>query len=295
MLRGSSRIILGTAQFGLHYGVANTVGQPDHEEVRCILERGRSGGIAAIDTAIAYGESEKVLGRADVHDFDVISKLPHIPDIPDAEISAWVDAQVQGSLSRLGLTRLNGLLLHRPVQLLEKSGASIYCALQEQVSKGVVDRIGISIYDPSDLDLLISEFDFDIVQAPLNIFDARLSRSGWVERLQMMGVELHARSVFLQGLLLMRGERRPRYFKRWTALWNAWSTWLDENHLTPLEACLRYVLHAEGIDRVVLGVDSERQLDEILAAAGAGPVPEGYQCFQTQDAELLNPSLWVLG
>ncbi|MGB6241437.1 MAG: aldo/keto reductase [Castellaniella sp.] len=294
MPRATSRIILGTAQFGLNYGVANAVGQPGHEEVRCILKRGRNGGITAIDTAIAYGGSEQVLGQANVHGFDVISKLPKIPDMPDAEISAWVDSQIQGSLSRLGLDRLDGLLLHRPEQLLEASGPSLYRALQEQISKDSVCKIGISIYDPSDLDLLIPEFDFDIVQAPLNILDSRLLKSGWMERLKRKGVELHVRSVFLQGLLLMHRTRRPAYFERWAALWDAWDVWLDENHLTPLEACLRYILHADGIEKVVLGVDSERQLNEILTVSDAGPVPDGYQSLQTQDINLLNPSLWKL-
>ncbi len=292
MLRGSSRIVLGTAQFGLRYGVANVAGQPGQEEVRRILDRARNGGIRTIDTAIAYGESEQILGRANIYDFEVISKLPQIPSMQDREISAWVDSQVQGSLERLGLDHLDGLLLHRPRQLLTESGPKLYRALREQVFKGSVRKIGISIYDPMDLDVLTPNFIFDIVQAPFNIFDIRLTESGWIDRLRQTGVALHVRSVFLQGVLLMPDARRPAYFERWAALWGAWRAWLDEHHLTPLQACLRYALHVEGVERVVLGVDGVEQLDEILAIADEGPIPDSYRALQTQDVALLNPSLW---
>jgi len=292
MLRGSSRIILGTAQFGLHYGVANVMGQPSQGDVRRILDRARSGGIKGIDTAISYGESERVLGVADVQGFEVISKLPQIPNTQEGGVSAWMNTQVQGSLARLRVDCLDGLLLHRPEQLLTAQGTLLYRALQEQVSNGRVRKIGVSIYDPSDLDRLIPRFDFDIVQAPFNILDARFVRSGWLTRLRKMGIALHIRSVFLQGLLLMPAERRPVYFERWEPIWAKWGAWLRKYHLTPLQACLRYALHVDGVERVILGVDSAEQLDEILAIADEGAVPDGYQSMQTQDVDLLNPTHW---
>ncbi len=287
-------ITLGTAQFGHVYGIANQSGQSTLSSVRTILERAFSNDIRTLDTAIAYGISEQILGSVGVGAFHVISKLPPVPRDVGNDISAWVDAQVTGSLSRLGIDGLDALLLHRPSQLLSPMGEQLYKALQIQKAVGRVQRVGVSIYDPSELDHLTSRFNLDVVQAPLNIFDARLEQSGWIDRLSESGVALHVRSAFLQGLLLMPADQRPPYFDRWKSLWHAWSFWLNDHNLTPLQACLRYVLHADGVEQVVLGVDTPSQLTEILAAVDDGPLPDGYQIFQTQDPELLNPSLWKI-
>ncbi|WP_368646601.1 aldo/keto reductase [Castellaniella ginsengisoli] len=290
----NSRITLGTAQFGLAYGVANTAGKLDLGTVQLILARACSNGIRSLDTAIAYGDSEQVLGAAGVSDFEIGTKLPEIPEYCDIDVPAWVSAHVQESLRRLRVECLDSLLLHRPGQLLSAKGDKLYRALQYQVALGRVRRIGISIYDPAELDLLIPHFPVDLVQAPLNLLDGRLESSGWHGRMQRMGIALHVRSIFLQGLLLMPAERRPLYFEQWAALWATWSAWLDEHCLTPLQACLRYALHIEGVERVVLGVDSVEQLDEILVVANEGPIPDSYRVLQTQDAALLNPSRWKL-
>lgn len=289
-----NKIVLGTAQFGQVYGVANSGRLLDQAQVHAILDRAIGSQIDFLDTAVAYGNSEQILGLIGVERFQVISKLPPIPEMGVEDVPAWVDDQVTGSLQRLGLDRLYGLLLHRPAQLLSPIGAELYRALQKQVVLGRVRDIGVSIYDPSELDVLIPRFSINIVQAPLNILDGRLNRSGWIDRLQESGIALHVRSAFLQGLLLMPADQRPQYFDRWSPLWGRWSSWLKDHELTPLQACLRYVLHAPGIERVVLGVDSEAQLSEILAVANEGPVPDGYQALQIHEPKLLNPSLWKI-
>lgn len=289
-----NKIALGTAQFGQVYGVANSGRLLDQAQVHAILDRAIGSQIDFLDTAVAYGNSEQILGLIGVERFQVISKLPPIPEIGVEDVPAWVDDQVTGSLQRLGLDCLYGLLLHRPAQLLSPIGAELYRVLQKQVVLGRVRNVGVSIYDPSELDVLIPRFSINIVQAPLNILDGRLNRSGWIDRLQESGIALHVRSAFLQGLLLMPAGQRPQYFDRWSPLWGKWSSWLKDHELTPLQACLRYVLHAPGIERVVLGVDSEAQLSEILAVASEGPVPDGYQALQAHDPKLLNPSLWKI-
>jgi aryl-alcohol dehydrogenase-like predicted oxidoreductase len=295
MTHKPSKIALGTAQFGLSYGIANIHGKPDTATVTSLLRSAWAGGIRSLDTAIAYGDSEQVLGSAGVQEFGIITKLPEIPEgIGQADVPEWVDSQVAGSLHRMGVKRLDGLLLHRPSQLLSSIGAPLYSALQRQVAQGRVRKIGISIYEPSELDQLMPRFDFDVVQAPFNILDFRLIGSGWARRLKESGVELHVRSVFLQGLLLMPANRRPAYFDRWETLWAAWDAWLYEHQLTPLQACLRYALHAEGVQQVVLGVESESQLKEILSVLDEGPLPDGYQGLRSQDADLLNPSFWKI-
>ena len=180
MVRLINRLALGTVQFGLPYGIANHAGQIPKEDGTGILDIAAENGIDTIDTAIAYGESEKRLGEIGVRSWQIISKLPVIPeDCPD--ILQWVTEAVGGSMQRLKVNKLYGLLLHRPEQLLKKNGDSLFGILQSLKEDGVVDKIGVSIYDPSELDTLCTRFQFDIVQAPFNILDRRLIDSGWLD------------------------------------------------------------------------------------------------------------------
>ena len=283
-------IVLGTAQFGLTYGVANKTGQLSRELAAETVAIARRGGISTLDTAIAYGQSESVLGAVGVGDMQVMTKLPPLPP-GCVDVDGWVEGQVVGSLDRLRVSHLHGLSFHRPEQLLEGKGRELYGAARSLQARGIVEKIGISIYQPEDLQRLLVDYRFDMVQAPCSFFDRRMLASGWLDRLDKMGCELHARSVFLQGLLLMAASERPHHFQRWQALLGHWDAWLADVGLTALQASLRYVLSVPGIKKVVLGVDGPRQLEEILAAID-GPLPPVPGDLCSGDPQLLNPSLW---
>jgi aryl-alcohol dehydrogenase-like predicted oxidoreductase len=287
----SSRLALGTAQFGLNYGVANRNGQVPEDIVASILDSAAIAGLDTLDTAIAYGESESLLGRIGVDPWQIVTKLPPLPNGFSGDVRDWVMVAVSGSLQRLGRDRLRGVLLHRPADLLGEHGRQLYDALVELKDKGRVDKIGVSIYQPDELDALFSAMAFDIVQAPLSILDRRLVESGWLERLCELQVEVHVRSIFLQGLLLMPSAERPDKFRRWQPLWELWDRWIATNGLTALEACVRFAMSHSGISRVVVGVDSESQLREILAATD-GQLPEIPDELRSADVALLNPASW---
>lgn len=287
----NERLALGTVQFGLEYGIANESGRVSYAEASNILTEAANHGVDLLDTAIGYGDSEQVLGQIGVADWKIVSKLPALPD-ECTDVAGWVDAQVAGSLARLGVDRLYAVLLHRPDQLFDRRGKQLLEALARIKAQGRAQKIGISIYAPGELTRLFDGMHFDLVQAPLNILDRRLVDSGWTKRLKYLGVELHARSAFLQGLLLMPASRRPEKIGRWQRLWSEWNRWLDEASLTSLQACLRYALSVEGVDKVVVGVDSVAQLREILAAAAAGPLTSTPNWPQQIDIDLINPSRW---
>lgn len=284
------KLALGTAQFGLDYGIANQQGQIPSVEVKNILAKAKSGGLDTLDTAISYGNSEACLGEVGVSDWKVISKLPAIPD-ECGDIFEWVSDSVNDSLQRLNVNNLYGLLLHRPQQLLELNGEELFNALEKVKKSGLIQKIGVSIYDPSELDELCSRFPIDIVQAPFNIIDRRMIDSGWMVHLNEKKIELHIRSVFLQGLLLMDSESRPRNFDRWSSLWDKYDAWLEQSNLTSLQACLRYVLSFPEIDKIVIGVDSQNHLEEILKAS-KGAIPPLSDSFGVDDMQLLNPACW---
>jgi aryl-alcohol dehydrogenase-like predicted oxidoreductase len=286
-------IALGTVQFGLNYGVANTAGQASTSEARAILDVARAGGMNTLDTAIAYGESENVLGTQGVSEWNVVTKLPELPqDVQTpAHVREWVQKQTRDSLKRLQLSKVHAILLHRPDQILGSRGPALLGALSDLKTDGIAKKVGVSIYHPQELEAITQVFQPDLVQVPLNILDTRLVTSGWAARLKSSGAEIHLRSAFLQGLLLMPEGSRPAKFARWNPLWKQWHGWLQEHQLTPLQACLRYSLSVKEADQVIVGVDTAGQLKQILEAA-QGPLPAKPTWNTPIDADLVNPANW---
>jgi len=236
-----NKLALGTVQFGLDYGIANEVGQVALEETQCILSFAKANEIDLLDTAIAYGNSEEVLGKLAVNEFRVVTKLPSFPDYQN-NVALWVTEQVRESLARLGQKKLYGLLLHRSEDLWGSKGAQLIQALADLKNDGFVQKIGVSIYSPDELEVVFNKIKIDLVQAPLNVVDCRLQSSGWLDRLKDDGVEVHTRSAFLQGLLLMERSKIPQKFSRWSNLWDRWHEKLQDSGASPLEACLAYPL-----------------------------------------------------
>lgn len=285
-----SRIALGTVQFGVPYGIANKLGQVSRTEAKSILQQALLHNIDIIDTAIGYGESESCLGEAGVKSFKLITKLPAIPE-GCIDIKKWVKQQLQESLSRLGVEKIYGLLFHRPEQLLGLNGNTLYEVLLRLKERGLIEKIGISIYSPSDLELLTNNFYFDLVQAPFNILDRRLFSTGWMQRLKDGGVEIHTRSAFLQGLLLMKQVAIPSKFLPWNGILRKWHDWLDENDISALKASLAFPLSFPQIDRVVVGVDSQSQLLQIVSAENE-PINTDLPHLASEDENLINPANW---
>jgi len=284
------RLALGGAQFGMSYGISNKVGQVSSDEVRSILNLAESNRLEVIDTAIAYGESEACLGSLGVKNFKVITKLPAIPD-GIANVGLWVRDLVEGSLSRLQVPSIDGLLLHRSEDLLSSEGSVLYDEMAFLKESGLIKKFGISIYSPDELSLLMPRFNFDIVQAPFNLIDRRLYQSGWLFKLKDAGIEVHTRSTFLQGLLLMQENSIPIKFLRWKILWKSWHEWLRDSKFSALQASLGYPLSFPEIDQVIVGCDGCNQLQEILNAEHR-LCPWELPNLTCEDEDLINPSNW---
>jgi aryl-alcohol dehydrogenase-like predicted oxidoreductase/RimJ/RimL family protein N-acetyltransferase len=289
-LAPARRISIGTVLFGMDYGIGGCK-RISEEEAGRILATAASEGVDSIDTAMAYGGSESTLGSLGISKWNITSKLDSVPsDCPN--INAWVETTIRNSLMRLRVPKLSSLLLHRPKQLLTDQGSPIFEALQNAKAKGLIEKIGISIYDPSELDPILSKYACEVVQAPLNLIDRRLVHSHWEKTLQESGIELQVRSVFLQGLLLMNGAERPEKFVRWTPIWNSWEAWLRETKVSPLEACLRFVLSSTHACRIVVGIENRRQLLQIIEAVSQQSLLNSWPAMAALDAHLVNPALW---
>lgn len=290
LLNLTSKLAIGTVQFGMSYGIANQQGQVSRSAAREMLNLAKEHNVDKLDTAIAYGESEACLGEIGTQDFKLITKLPAIPD-GCTNIDIWIKEQMQASLERLCVTKVHALMLHRPNQLLGSGGEMIYRALQSLKSSGVVSKIGISVYSPHELQWITDKFKIDIVQAPFNLIDRRLNNSGWLKKLKDMGVEIHTRSAFLQGLLLMPKDAVPAKFSQWNDLLQNWQNWLAINNLSAVQACLAYPFSFPEIDRVVVGVDSIKQLKQIIDAA-ASTMSLEFPDIESSEENLINPANW---
>ena len=281
-----NKLALGTVQFGLDYGISNSKGQVQIEEVESILECAKKNSINILDTAASYGNSEKVLGKVGINDFQVITKTVPLKNGVDEVIKHF-----QKSLTFLNKSSVNGLLIHNINEIKCSNFNTLFKELTELKRQGLIDKIGFSTYTLEQVDFLLENFDFDLIQVPFNIIDNRLIQGGQLKTLNNKGVEVHARSVFLQGLLLMAKQNRHNYFKRWDALWKIWHEWLNDNQLTALEATTRYAVSMSGISKVLVGVDNVYQLEEIISAS-TGVLPKIPNELFTNDIDLLNPSNW---
>ena len=284
------KLAIGTAQLGSAYGIANTSGILPEKEMKKILDRATLEGINTIDTAKSYGESEIILGNSCVDNFKVITKLPTVPD-NCLNIEKWLDNYIERSLISLKLKKIYGILLHNPNQLLSDSGKVLFRALENYKKNDVISKIGISIYSPSQLDLILPKFSIDIVQAPFNIVDRRILNSGWLEKLSKKNIETHIRSVFLQGLLLMQYEKIPNQFSNWNRVWLKWKNWLLDNEISPVHACISFVDSFQEVDKIIVGFDSFAHFDQIIVASKKLPIKNIIN-IELEDELLINPSNW---
>ena len=285
-------IAIGTANFGMQYGVANSRGKLSKNSVAEILGLAKSLGITCLDTANAYGESQKVLGEFGVRDWRVVSKISSVPQNCN-DIDSFVCTQIDLILSSLSLSDFETVLVHNAKDLTGELGYEVYEALNAAKSRGQVEKIGVSIYDPSDLESITRRFKLDVVQAPINVFDNRLQDSGWLDRLASMGVEVHARSVFLQGVLLSAIAQNNDFFKPWKTTFEKWNRFAESSGTSTLMNCVKHVNSFEKVTFAVVGVDSAQNLSEVFDAFSEQPQRIDGDNFSV-DSQLINPACWSI-
>jgi aryl-alcohol dehydrogenase-like predicted oxidoreductase len=287
-----NRIALGTVQFGMKYGISNNSGIVCPDEIKSILSIASEIGIDTLDTAIGYQDSEKNIGINNHSSFKIITKIPSIPNQID-DIDRWFYNQLKLSLDRLQVKSIYGLLLHYPEDLLGVSGPAIFSALRTLKDSGKVLKIGISINTFDNLSKILDAYRLDLIQTPFNLIDRRLVKNGFLNRLKNENYEVHTRSAFLQGLLLMNEFNRPEKFSKWDTLWNEFSKWSSLHPVSLLQTAIQFPLSFSGIDKVVIGIENSQQLLEIFHAAYNDNINQQYPDIECNDIDLINPSRWI--
>jgi aryl-alcohol dehydrogenase-like predicted oxidoreductase len=288
------KIGLGTVQFGLDYGISNGRGRTGSVEVARILEVARAHGIQVLDTAPAYGASEAVLGacRAARSGFRIVTKTPKFDQAADpVENADALERSLRASLEKLATTSVYGLLFHRASDLRSARGELLMDRARACRSAGLVEKVGVSVYDAEEIDALEGLNGIDIVQVPINVLDQRLLASGHLEKLKARSVEIHARSVFLQGLLLMEPEALPPALAKARRPLEAFRAAARDRSLSPLDAALGFVLSIPHVDVALCGVNDADQLEAICKRTST-VTPAEFAGLATTDASILNPSQW---
>jgi aryl-alcohol dehydrogenase-like predicted oxidoreductase len=287
------RLGLGTVQFGINYGITNQSGHVAQPQVREILDAARGANVGLLDTATLYGNSETILGQCGADSFKVVSKTPRFADGGSAvENSRLLKQFALASLKKLQIGNLYALLAHHAPNLLASDGQILWAALRELRAEGVATKIGASVYYGEDIDALLERYeDLDLIQLPMNILDQRLIAGGQIARLLERGVEIHVRSIFLQGLLLQTPERIPSHL-------NGLKPWLERWHLaaaaaelSPMAAAFAFVKSTVESGSAIVGVTSAREFDEVRTAFESSAVFDatGLAC---NDNALIDPSHW---
>lgn len=289
-----SALGLGTAQFGGAYGVTNFAGKVEETEVGEILVSARKSGISLLDTASMYGASEAVLGRCGIQDFQVVTKTPRLDvGLIEERHEDIIKAAFERSLTKLCVSRVYGLLLHHAPDLFSPNGERLLSVLRGFRDEGLVQNIGVSIYHQVDVDLLLARYgDINIVQAPVNVLDQRLITAGHIERLALSGIKVHARSPFLQGLLLIDSENMlPSGLSRLRPFIRRWRSSLEESFLTPAEGAIGFLKSLHGLDTIIAGVTTLAELNELVRAFASAPdfLKLDLAC---DDPSLIDPSQW---
>jgi len=303
MKLSKNKLVLGTAQLGMKYGLNNTAGQPTEKEAFSILDAALESDITIFDTAYAYGTAEDVLGkwikeRSLAGRIGIISKMkPHvINDYSDGTMaSEMVRTEIEKSLTRLHLNSLDGYLFHSPHYIYLKHMIE---GMQKAKDSGLVKHIGVSIYDEAEA-LQAAELGVDYIQVPYNVFDTRLDRTNFFEIAKKNKVTVFARSPFLQGLLLMQSNKLPKHLTHLGSHLQQFIDIISQYQLSPVEAALYFADNMCQADYIVFGVETRKQLEEDIRIMNSPNsisnndwMNKAKVAFQHMNRGAINPSLW---
>ena len=284
-----NRLSLGTVQFGTAYGVANKSGKVKTSEVDRMIQYCRDHGILDLDTASSYGDAETVLGEVGVDGFNIVSKFP--PLRPNgSDLRDQIYTSVSKSLENLKVESLYGALFHRASDIVDID--KVNEIFRELKSDGLVLKTGVSYYTEQEiLKTHLNDFSIDIAQVPVNIID-RTFASAKSSIFKGKDIEVHGRSVFLQGLLLMNINDMHPYFSRWTDLWKRWESVTGGNQQIKAQICLSYLKQLTDIDCIVVGAQSLEQLSKIHEAFDLEDKDKSIDGFFSNDPDLIYPYNW---
>ncbi|EEA93480.1 aldo/keto reductase [Pseudovibrio sp. JE062] len=297
-----AKVALGTVQFGLDYGMTNNVGKPAVESIKEVLEFAQRENITLLDTAYAYGSAENVLGHLLPGNDSwarIATKLPPLLETSDdTDLASKARVAFHTSLDRLQRTKVASLMVHRSSDLLSPQGEHVWALMNELKDDGKVGLIGASVYSPQEAEALLSKYPIEVIQLPANLYDGRFDKSGMLNQLKAAGVEVHVRSLYLQGILLTPPNDLPPRFEKLKVQHERLYRQFAKDGVLPATACLAAYLNHTDVDYIVIGCQNKWQIQRLVESVSAAEsigmdTSKALRCnFTIDDAAIINPALW---
>jgi len=257
-----NKIILGSANVNVDYGLKKN--KLKINEFNSLLNFAFKKGIKTIDTSPQYGDSEKIIGLSKKN-FNVITKIPKIPKkIKIKQIEKWIINIIKKSKKNLKGKKIYGILLQNAEILLGSKAKIINETLLKLKDCGNFEKIGVSIYNFKTLNLIIDKLNIDFVQLPYNVLDQRFKEKKLINKLKQKNIEIHARSIFLQGLLIEKNINLPKKMIGLEKAIFKWNTWISKKNINPVNACLAFVLQNKNINKIVIGFNSKNNFEDVI-------------------------------
>jgi len=287
----NSKLILGTVQFGLDYGINNTIGKPKKDEVLSLLKIAYNSGIRVLDTAEAYGNAHQLIGnyhkKQGDFKFEIITKFPHHIK------HNLIKSKVIEYLDLMNVNALDVMMFHSYDSF--QSNYNSLNTLNELKSDGLIKNIGVSVYTNAQLESLLNKDLITVVQLPFNLLDNFNVRGDLINNLKEKGKIIHTRSAFLQGLFFKKSSDDMLIVKSLKSQLEILKEITKKQACSMEELALGYCISQKNIDKVIIGVDSISQLNDNIKASSYEVNEEAINCINSIDVEnldLLNPSLW---
>jgi aryl-alcohol dehydrogenase-like predicted oxidoreductase len=284
-----SKLILGTVQLGLHYGINNQSGMPSKDRAFDILNSAKQNGIGTLDTAQAYGDAIDIIGEFHKSNepFNIITKISYSKFFE-------LEEYVTSLLTKLNITKLEGVLFHKFSDIFQYD--ELLVELSKLKQNGLIDKVGASIYTNEELKACADIAEIDLIQLPFNLLDNYSLRGSGIQEAILNKKNIHVRSVFLQGLFFMSIENLPLILKPLVPYLIRLRQIAKENNMELNELAIKYVLQTSQIEGVLIGVDSVEQLEKNISLSNSESlnqvVIDQINSIHVSSIELLNPVNW---
>ena len=260
-------ISIGTAQFGIDYGITNKLGKVPEVLVKKILKKASMLGIKYLDTAQDYGDSEKVIGKCMPSNskLKIISKLSSLEKFQNKDnIIENLEKNFQKTLKNLGCKSINSFLIHQIKDLKENNSLIVWDWLESLKERNLIENIGVSIYEEKDLDNIPLK-KINLIQVPISIYNQKFIESGYIKKLSLSGTLVHARSCFLQGLLLTKNTFWPNYISKELRIHHMKTECIAKNlNISMLDLNIAFIKQLSFLDSAIIGVTNLNELNQFI-------------------------------
>lgn len=284
------KLIIGSANFGLNYGIKNNFNKLSFEKIKKILKYAEKNKIQMIDTASSYGDAELKIGKAKLKNFKYISKVK-ITKKKNKDIKKEISRQFNKTLKNLNKKKIYAILIHNLLRLNNYQLKSAFEFLHLLKKNKKISKLGFSTYGDYKIKFILSRFSVDIIQTSLNVLDNRAFSKELLKLYKRKKIKIHVRSIFLQGLLISQKLNVPKKIKsEWDKNKKIWFDYCNEKKFDPIKLAVNYVLKKKNVDKIILGFDLKDQLVNILNMKNK-KIKFTNLNFKKID-KIINPYLW---